>query len=101
MFTGDLYDAVTLERWNVVNRVLPPDGFDTAVLELVRSIATGPTQAFAAAKDILRHFEAGGVPEANVHTTAIASRLFGTADLQHGMDSFLRDGPGHATFVGH
>ena len=101
VFTGDLYDAATLERWNVVNRVLPPDGFDTAVLELVRSIATGPTQAFAAAKDILRHFEAGGVPEANAHTTAIASRLFGTTDLQHGMESFLRDGPGHATFVGH
>jgi enoyl-CoA hydratase/carnithine racemase len=100
VFTGDLYDAATLERWNVVNRVLPTDGFDAAVLDVVRSIATGPTAAFAAAKDILRHFETGGVPEANAHTTAIASRLFATADLQHGMESFLRDGPGHATFTG-
>jgi enoyl-CoA hydratase/carnithine racemase len=100
VFTGDLYDAATLERWNVVNRVLPTDGFDAAVLAVVRSIATGPTAAFAAAKDILRHFETGGVPKANAHTTAIASRLFATADLQHGMESFLRDGPGHATFTG-
>jgi enoyl-CoA hydratase/carnithine racemase len=100
VFTGDLYDAATLERWNVVNRVLPTDGFDAAVLDVVRSIATGPTAAFAAAKDILRHFETGGVPKANAHTTAIASRLFATADLQHGMESFLRDGPGHATFTG-
>jgi enoyl-CoA hydratase/carnithine racemase len=100
VFTGDLYDAATLERWNVVNRVLPPDGFDDAVMDVVRSIATGPTAAFAAAKDILRHFEAGGVPEAVAHTTTIAARLFETADLQHGMESFLRDGPGHATFVG-
>jgi enoyl-CoA hydratase/carnithine racemase len=100
VFTGDLYDAATLERWNVVNRVLPVDGFDDAVLAFVRSIAVGPTQAFGAAKQILRHFEAGGVPQAVEHTTAIASELFDTADLQHGMESFLADGPGKATFEG-
>ncbi len=100
VFTGDLYDAETLERWNVVNRVLPVDGFDEAVLEYVTSIATGPTKAFGAAKDILRHFEAGGVPEANAHTTAIASELFDTADLQSGMESFLTEGPGKASFTG-
>ncbi|MCW2831490.1 MAG: enoyl-CoA hydratase [Aeromicrobium sp.] len=100
VFTGDLYDAATLERWNVVNRVLPADGFDDAVLAFVTQIAAGPTQAFGAAKQILRHFEAGGVPEAIAHTTAIASELFDTDDLQHGMTSFLEDGPGHATFTG-
>ncbi|MDX6278701.1 MAG: hypothetical protein QOJ72_2829 [Nocardioidaceae bacterium] len=100
VFTGALYDAETLERWNVVNRVLPADDFDDAVLEFVTSIAIGPTKAFGAAKDILRHFEAGGVPEANAHTTAIASELFDTDDLQSGMESFLRDGPGNATFSG-
>lgn len=100
VFTGDLYTAETLERWNVVNRVLPVEGFDEAVLAFVRSIATGPTKAFGAAKDILRHFEDGGVPQANAHTTAIASELFDTADLQHGMESFLADGPGNATFEG-
>lgn len=100
VFTGALYDAVSLERWNVVNRVLPVEGFDKAVLELVTSIAIGPTKAFGAAKDILRHFESGGVPEANAHTTAIASELFDTDDLQRGMESFLTDGPGRATFTG-
>lgn len=100
VFTGELYPAETLERWNVVNRVLPVDGFDEAVLSFVRSIAVGPTKAFGAAKDILRHFEAGGVPQACAHTTAIASELFDTADLQGGMESFLRDGPGKATFAG-
>ncbi|GAA3520331.1 enoyl-CoA hydratase/isomerase family protein [Aeromicrobium panaciterrae] len=100
VFTGELYDAATLERWNVVNRVLPVDGFDDAVMALVESIAVGPTRAFGAAKDILRHFEAGGVPQANAHTTAIAAALFDTEDLQHGMESFLNDGPGNATFTG-
>jgi enoyl-CoA hydratase/carnithine racemase len=100
VFSGDLYDAATLERWNVVNRVLPVDGFEDAVMELVASIAVGPTKAFGAAKDILRHFEAGGLPEAHAHTTAIAAELFNTDDLQAGMASFLKDGPGKATFSG-
>lgn len=101
VFTGDLYDAQTLERWNVVNRVLAPEGFDEWVLAFVRQIAVGPTRAFGAAKQILRHFEAGGVPQANAHTTAIAAELFDTDDLQAGMESFLADGPGKATFTGH
>jgi len=100
VLTGDLYDAATLERWNVVNRVLPAEGFDDAVLAFVGHLATGPTKAFGAAKDILRHFEAGGVPQANAHVTSIAAELFDTQDLQDGMESFLRDGPGKATFTG-
>jgi enoyl-CoA hydratase/carnithine racemase len=100
VFTGALYDAATLERWNVVNRVLPVESFDEDVLSFARSIAVGPTRAFGAAKQILRHFEAGGVPQANAHTTAIAAELFDTEDLQHGMASFLEQGPGKATFHG-
>lgn len=100
VFTGDTYDAATMERWNVVNRVLPADGFDEAVLEIVRQIAVGPTRAFGAAKQILRHYEAGGVAEATAHTTAIAADLFDTKDLQNGMVSFLTEGPGKATFEG-
>jgi enoyl-CoA hydratase/carnithine racemase len=100
VFTGDLYDAATLEQWNVVNRVLPDDGFDDAVTAIVHQVAVGPTKAFGAAKQILRHLEAGGLQEAIDHTTAIASELYDTEDLQRGMASFLDDGPGKATFTG-
>jgi enoyl-CoA hydratase/carnithine racemase len=100
VFSGSTYDAATLERWNVVNHVLATDDFDAAALQIVRHVAAGPTKAFGAAKQILHHFEAGGVPEAIAHTTTIASSLFDTEDLQHGMASFLADGPGRATFRG-
>ncbi|MFT4187468.1 MAG: enoyl-CoA hydratase/isomerase family protein [Aeromicrobium sp.] len=100
VFTGELYDAATLERWNVVNRVLDGDDFDAAVLSFTEQIAVGPTKAFGAAKQILRHYEVGGVPEAVEHTTAIAAGLFDTEDLQHGMKSFLDNGPGKAVFTG-
>lgn len=100
VFTGELYDAETLERWNVVNRVLPDDGFDDAVTAIVHQVAVGPTVAFGAAKQILRRLESAGLRDALDHTTAIASELFDTDDLQRGMESFLADGPGKATFTG-
>ncbi|MGW4485427.1 enoyl-CoA hydratase/isomerase family protein [Amycolatopsis sp. NPDC004368] len=100
VFTGDTYSAETLERWNVVNRVLPDEDFDAAARSFAGHLATGPTRAHAATKRILAHFEHGGVPEANAHTTAIAAALFTTDDLRGAVKSFLTDGPGKATFTG-
>lgn len=100
VFTGATYDAATLERWNVVNRVYAPDALDTEVAAFAANLAAGPTKAFGAAKDILREFEQTGVPGSLARTTEIASELFDTEDLQRGMESFLTDGPGNATFVG-
>src|SRR5690606_15627854 len=62
VFTGTPYDAATLERWNVVNRVLAPEELDAAVDAFAADLAAGPTKAFGAAKDILREYEASGVP---------------------------------------
>lgn len=100
VMTGDTYAAEVLERWNAINRVYPVDEFDDEVTAFARGLAAGPTQAFAAAKDVLRTYEIGGVAQANQQITQIASELFDTDDLQRGMDSFLADGPGNATFTG-
>ena len=100
VMTGDRYSATRLERWNVVNKVLPDEGFTEAALKYTRRLAAGPTRAHAATKQVLRHFEHGGVAEANAHVTAIAAELFDTEDLRGGVRSFLTDGPGKATFSG-
>jgi len=100
VMTGERYDAATLERWNVVNRVLPDEGFDDAALRFAADLATGPTLAHAATKRVLAHYERGGVAGANAHVTAIAADLFDTEDLRGGVRSFLADGPGRATFSG-
>jgi enoyl-CoA hydratase/carnithine racemase len=100
VMTGERYDAATLERWNVVNRVLADDGFDDTARQFAATIAAGPTLAHAATKRVLAHFEHGGVPEADANVTAIAAALFDTEDLANAVDSFLADGPGKATFTG-
>lgn len=80
--------------------MLPDDGFDAAARKFAADLAAGPTQAHAATKRVLAHFEHGGVPEANAHVTSIAAGLFDTADLRGAVKSFLADGPGKATFTG-
>jgi enoyl-CoA hydratase/carnithine racemase len=100
VMTGEHYRAATLERWNVVNRVLPDEGFDEAAHAFAAELAAGPTRAHAATKKVLAHFEHGGVAEANDHVTAIAADLFRTEDLRSAVRSFLTDGPGTARFTG-
>ncbi|MGC1211976.1 MAG: enoyl-CoA hydratase/isomerase family protein [Micromonospora sp.] len=100
VMTGERYSAAALERWNVVNRVLPDEGFDGAARAFAAQLAAGPTRAHAATKQVLGHFERGGVAEANRHVTQIAADLYRSEDLRHAVRSFLADGPGKAQFTG-
>ena len=100
VMTGALYDAATLERWNVVNRVLPDEGFDEAARAFARNLAEGPTRAHAATKAIVRAQLAGGVREADERVPELAGDLFATEDLKGAVRSFLEQGPGHATYEG-
>jgi enoyl-CoA hydratase/carnithine racemase len=98
---GRPFSAAELERWNVVNRVLPDAGFDGAARDYARALADGPTLAHAATKEILRGFVAGGVAEADDRTPEVAGDLFASADLQGAVRSCLEIGPGKASFIGH
>src|ERR671917_920812 len=77
VFTGERYPAAVLERWDVVNRVLPDEGFAEAARAYARQVAAGPTVAHAATKQLVT-----------------------TADLRGAVGSFLADGPGKATYAG-
>jgi enoyl-CoA hydratase len=100
VMTGALYDAATLERWNVVNRVLPDEGFQDAARAFARSLAEGPTRAHAATKRIVQAACEGGARAADELVPEVAGALFGTEDLKGAVRSFLQHGPGHATYEG-
>jgi enoyl-CoA hydratase len=100
VMTGELYDAATLERWNVVNRVLPDEGFAEAARAFARGLAEGPTRAHAATKGIVRAQVEGGARAADERVPELAGDLFATEDLQNAVRSFLERGPGHATYRG-
>ena len=100
VMTGELYDAATLERWNVVNRVLADEGFDEAARAFARRLAEGPTRAHAATKAIVRAQVEGGARAADERVPEVAGDLFATEDLRGAVRSFLENGPGHATYRG-
>ena len=96
-----IYDAATLERWNVVSRVLPDDELLEKGMRFAKRLASGPTKAHGATKRIVRAYLEGGVDEADRVTPEVAGALFETEDLQRAVRSFLAEGPGKATFEGH
>src|SRR6266498_6079565 len=100
VMTGGLYDAETLERWGVVNRVVDDGTVREKGMRFAERLASGPTKAHAATKRIVRAFADGGVPEADRVTPEVAGSLFETEDLQKAVRSFLEEGPGKATFEG-
>jgi enoyl-CoA hydratase/carnithine racemase len=100
VYTGDLYDAPTLHSWNVVNRVLPDDGFAEAARTFALRLANGPTRAHAATNQIVRAQVDGGTAAADSVTPDLSGALFATDDLRNAVASFLREGPGKATYTG-
>lgn len=100
VMSGGIYDAATLERWNVVNRVVPDDELLDKGMRFAQRLANGPTRAHAATKRIVRAYLEGGVDAADRLTAETAGSLFETEDLQNAVKSFLAEGPGKATFEG-
>jgi enoyl-CoA hydratase len=100
VMSGDLYDAATLEGWNVVNRVLPDGELAQASLGFAERLASGPTRAHDATKRVVRAQLDHGVRGADQRIGAIAAPLFGTDDLRRAVRSFLEHGPGNADFYG-
>ena len=100
VMTGGLYDAATLERWNVVNRVLPDADLEPKAMAFAQRLAAGPTKANAATKQMVRAFLEHGVRGADARVGEIAAPLFATEDLQKAVDTFLAEGPGKAIFEG-
>ena len=100
VMSGGLYDAATLERWNVVNRVVPDDQLLEKGMKFAHMLADGPTIAHGATKRIIRAYRAGGVDEADRVTPDVFADLFASEDLKNAVESFLTEGPGKARFEG-
>ncbi len=100
VMTGGLFTAETLHDWGVVNRVLPAGELLDKARRFATRLATGPTQAHAATKRIIRAQADHGTRGADERTAALTSHLFETEDTRNAVHSFLEHGPGKASFTG-
>lgn len=100
VMSGDLFDAATLERWDVVNRVVPDAELLDQATGFAARLAAGPTQAHVATKLVVRAYLDAGVRGADATTQGTVPGLFATEDLRRAVRTFLEEGPGKATFEG-
>lgn len=82
VFLSDMYTAEAMERMNLVNKVVADDELEDAAGALVDLLASGPPQAFAVTKTLLRAWAAGGLSGAKSVLYDIAMPLFETEDVQ-------------------
>ena len=85
--TSEKVPAATMERFGVVNRVLPDAGLLKEARAFAQKVAQGPTRAYAAHKALLRAWAVGGVSSADDAMFDIAMPLFETEDVQQGLKS--------------
>jgi enoyl-CoA hydratase/carnithine racemase len=94
------YDARTLERWNVINRVVEDEQLDAAAMTLARELAGGPTVAHAATKALVSIAVSEGVRAADKTMAELQKPIFRSEDFRAGAQSLRQNGPGMARFVG-
>jgi enoyl-CoA hydratase/carnithine racemase len=100
VYSGKVYDAKTMHEWGVVTRLYPPGEMLEKSMKFVHHVADGPTQANIATKRLVRKTVDEGVAAADAATGEIAGPLFDTEDTKNAVQSFLKDGPGNATYEG-
>jgi enoyl-CoA hydratase/carnithine racemase len=94
------YDARTLERWNVINRVVEDEQLDAAAMTLARELACGPTVAHAATKALVSIAVSQGVRAADEAMAGLQKPIFRSDDFRSAVASFQTNGPGMARFAG-
>ncbi|MDB5859953.1 MAG: Enoyl-CoA hydratase/isomerase [Ramlibacter sp.] len=85
--TSEKVSAETMERFGVINRVVPDAELQQEARAFAEQAARGPTRAYAAHKALLRAWALGGVAAADQAMFDIAMPLFETEDVRRGLDS--------------
>ncbi|MEM9667435.1 MAG: enoyl-CoA hydratase/isomerase family protein [Pseudomonadota bacterium] len=97
---GRRYDPETLEKWNLLNRVVADDRLSDVSHALAMELANGPTRAHAVTKQIANLAANEGVRAADLKMADLQKPIWASDDLKIGMASLQRNGPGLAKFTG-
>ena len=87
---GDRVPAATGRAWGLVDRLVSDDSFDDEVDALAERLATGPTRAYAAAKQQLNARVYAGLDEQLELEASLQQQMAGSADFGEGVQAFLK-----------
>jgi enoyl-CoA hydratase/carnithine racemase len=97
---GRRYDADTLERWNVINLVVPDEQLETAAMVLAQELAHGPSIANAATKRMVTIAVNAGIAAADDAMAELQRPIFRSQDFFSAVASYREKGVGMAAFEG-
>jgi len=92
IYTAELYDAATFERWNIVNRVIPDDALELQARAFAERLASGPTLAYGAGKRLVRGYLEGGLRAADKLVGEVAPPLFQSEDMRAAVAALVEYG---------
>jgi 2-(1,2-epoxy-1,2-dihydrophenyl)acetyl-CoA isomerase len=98
LLLNETFTAEDARAWGLVRAVVPAEEVVPAALELARTLAAGPTRAFAEVKRAVRHGAVSALPEVLAAEHAAQARLAHTADHRDAVGAFL--GKQRPTFQG-
>ncbi len=90
---GERVPAARALEWGLANRVLPDDGFDAGVAELMAKLAAGPTRSYAGTKRQLNARAYAGMDEQLALEAEIQQEQATTADFAEGVVAFIEKRP--------
>jgi enoyl-CoA hydratase/carnithine racemase len=92
IYTAEPYDAATFERWNIVNRIVPDDTFESQTRTFAERLANGPTLAYAAGKRMVRAYLDGGIRAADRVAGEVGPPLFQSEDMRAAVAALVEHG---------
>lgn len=91
--TGDPVDAATAEAWGLVNRVVPDDDLDAAVLDLLRRATRGSHASRAIGKHAFHRQIGMDLQGAYAYASEVMAEASQHPDAQEGVAAFLEKRP--------
>ena len=89
LLTGDMVDAVRARELGLVNRVVPEDALDGAVLALAGQIASKSPLTLAIGKEAFYRQAEMGLDDAYAYASEVMTRNMMTNDAREGIGAFI------------
>src|SRR5215218_3023120 len=94
---GERVPAATGRAWGLVDRLVSDDSFGAEMDALAEQLATGPTRAYAGAKEQLNARVYAGLEEQLELEASLQEQMAGSADFVEGVQAFIEKRPARFT----
>lgn len=98
IYDAKIYSADNMEKWNIVNKIIPEGELDEKALKYMKMLSEGPTLAHAATKKLHKKYYSNSRDSSDDLLLEIVPALFESNDFIDGVKSLLENGPGKAKF---